>query len=523
MHLQPRMLLALMGAGWISLYILVTLVLIALLVAIYRLRKGGAFAMARKRGTYSDAVYIGCWFVGSALLGDGLVFLVVYFATKQWSSTAVAELWSMGCLMTGGALGFLFGIPKSVQGQAPSVSSAGKTPGRAAYAQRVNTSLEEVSDWLTKLLLGVGLVQLRKVPELLQTYSTMMGADGWYLKNTQGFGIAVIVYFSILGFLGFYLMTRLYLQRALGEAATMGLDTAPVKANLSIEETIALKSAPIGFGSRDRELTGVATKAAKKLLTEVGMNELETAHDYALWGKAQLDEANYAETDADKAAAYKSAVAAYKQASRLAPSDIEIQQEYAVAMFLERSTQKTDFKGDQPFLVAVKDQLMKAYSSLCPNTSYELRENIYKSLTWIVLYVAPPAGYEEAIRIAEEYNQDPRHMPSGGIQVNLACGYGQKMKILKAEEKSLKERLASERDPAKKPPIQAAVERNTADQVQVRSSALKAIRDALSLDPTWKGTFVEVLIKSKGEKGDDDLIAFKEDNEFRTTLGLPLI
>src|SRR5260370_13252754 len=285
MHLQPRMLLDLRGAGWISLYILVTLVLIALLVAIYRLRKGGAFAMARKRGTYSDAVYIGCWFVGSALLGDGFLFWVVYFATKQWSSTAVAELWSMGCLMTGGALGFLFGIPKSVQGQAPSVSSAGKTPGRAAYAQRVNTSLEEVSDWLTKLLLGVGLVQLRKVPELLQTYSTMMGADGWYLKNTQGFGIAVIVYFSILGFLGFYLMTRLYLQRALGEAATMGFDTAPVKANLSIEETIALKSAPIGFGSRDRGLTGVATKAAKKLLTDVGINELETAHEHGWCGQ----------------------------------------------------------------------------------------------------------------------------------------------------------------------------------------------------------------------------------------------
>ena len=84
-------------------------------------------------------------------------------------------------------------------------------------------------------------MQLGKVPGLLRSYSKVINADSGALKNSEGFGIAIIVYFSILGFLGFYLMTRLYLQRALGEAASMGLDIVTAGAKLSIEETIALE------------------------------------------------------------------------------------------------------------------------------------------------------------------------------------------------------------------------------------------------------------------------------------------
>jgi hypothetical protein len=72
-----------------------------------------------------------------------------------------------------------------------------KARPQSAYTQRVNTSLEEVSDWLTKLLLGIGLVQLGKVPGLLRSYSKVINADSGALPNSEGFGIAIIVYFRL--------------------------------------------------------------------------------------------------------------------------------------------------------------------------------------------------------------------------------------------------------------------------------------------------------------------------------------
>jgi hypothetical protein len=51
---------------------------------------------------------------------------------------------------TGYLLGFLFGISRSLQGGDSSESNSQSFPG--------NTNLEQISDWLTKILVGVGLV-----------------------------------------------------------------------------------------------------------------------------------------------------------------------------------------------------------------------------------------------------------------------------------------------------------------------------------------------------------------------------
>jgi hypothetical protein len=501
-----------MAVEWFPWPLIVVLLAAAVFFAIYRLIKAGVF---RTKKAFSDALKIAAWFSFSTLFGQILVFLVVFVPKSDWSATGVAELWAMACLFAGGALGFLFGIPKSIQPQPAVVTAAGKTRPPPAYAQRVNTSLEEVSDWLTKLLLGIGLVQLQKVPGTVRSYAAVINAG-----TSEGFGIAIIVYFSVLGFLGFYLVTRLYLQRALGEAASMGIDTAPVRANLSIEETIALKNSAVGFGERERELSGVASKAAKKLLAEVDMDELESAHDFALWGKAQLNEANYADTDADKALAYKRAVEAYRRASQLGPSEIEILQEYSAAIFLEGML-KTDWKHDQNFIDRVRDPLMKAYRNLSPGSSYEVRKNLYKSLTWITLYAIPPEKFKETIRLVEEYERDPRHTPSGTIKVNLACALGHKMKALKADEISLNQKLKDATDAVAKAPIEAALKENNQEQAQTRLNALDAIKAALVLDPTWTGPLIEVLVPSKDR--DDDLTEFEKDNDFRQELGLPRV
>ncbi|MGA2654155.1 MAG: hypothetical protein ABSF28_26840 [Terracidiphilus sp.] len=135
-------------------------------------------------------------------------------------------LWARGfilaiaCLAAGFLAGFLFGIPKVLQGDraqpqdptSPSVSS------NAAYRQRVNTNLEDISDWLTKIIVGLGLYELKRVPmwvgELARAFASSFQQPD---QIRSDFG-AAIVFFLICGFLLGYLITRLYLQSAMAHA-----------------------------------------------------------------------------------------------------------------------------------------------------------------------------------------------------------------------------------------------------------------------------------------------------------------
>src|SRR6266508_6277591 len=83
----------------------------------------------------------------------GLGAILVY-AWGDWDILAVAALVAGGAFVAGGLLGFLFGIPRSLAGPEGSVDGAA-----AGGAYRPNTNLEQISDWLTKILVGVGLVQ----------------------------------------------------------------------------------------------------------------------------------------------------------------------------------------------------------------------------------------------------------------------------------------------------------------------------------------------------------------------------
>ena len=88
--------------------------------------------------------------------------------------------WALALALVGILVGFLFGIPRVLQhsGRAAPAAQGGQGQGQAAaadasndrdrdYEQRVNTNLEEISDWLTKIIVGLGLVQLKEVPSYI--------------------------------------------------------------------------------------------------------------------------------------------------------------------------------------------------------------------------------------------------------------------------------------------------------------------------------------------------------------------
>jgi predicted PurR-regulated permease PerM len=127
-------------------------------------------------------------------------------------SASVALLWALACLATGAAVGFLFGVPRVVQGQGPA-------PGEAPdYRLMVNTNLEQISDWLTKILVGLGLTQLEKLPGLIQSVAEYMASALGETEQQAGYSGAVLVYFTVIGFFFGYLLTRLYLSGVFADA-----------------------------------------------------------------------------------------------------------------------------------------------------------------------------------------------------------------------------------------------------------------------------------------------------------------
>jgi len=181
----------------------------------------------------------------------GLVILTLpYWSIGEWNKVATPFLGALACLASGWIAGFLFGIPKTndpkmnappgaVMPSSPtptapttpggSTADENKPAGRPAPASdtprnnnnhqrpRVNDNLEQISDWLTKIVVGLGLVELRNIPDYLDKMAVAFVDDlGW--PCNRSYAVAFIVYFAIVGFIHGVLTTRLFLSLAIARA-----------------------------------------------------------------------------------------------------------------------------------------------------------------------------------------------------------------------------------------------------------------------------------------------------------------
>ena len=159
-------------------------------------------------------------YLGAAVFsGFVTLFLLAFHPPTRWQSTASAFLLAGAALAAGVLLGFLFGIPRARQ-------QAGVPPDAQSVAEgyAVNTNLEQISDWLTKIIVGVGLIQLATFPGKLK------GLAG-YFANAIGSGsisgslvLAILGFFAIFGFLIGYLWARIYLTGEFSRAERMAKD-----------------------------------------------------------------------------------------------------------------------------------------------------------------------------------------------------------------------------------------------------------------------------------------------------------
>jgi tetratricopeptide (TPR) repeat protein len=146
------------------------------------------------------------------LAAFGLVPIVLYclqFELRSALSTfGTSVTIGLAAAAVGGLLGFLFGIPRAVI-----------QADRSGQSFESNTNLEQVSDWLTKILIGLGLAQLGAagtgLSNLGHTLAKALGDTG---DAGQVFGVSVVLYYAILGFMLGYLPARLSLPGMLQDA-----------------------------------------------------------------------------------------------------------------------------------------------------------------------------------------------------------------------------------------------------------------------------------------------------------------
>jgi hypothetical protein len=113
--------------------------------------------------------------------------------------------------LAGGVLGFIFGIPRS-RGGDPTPSSSGAIAGQLNHRSRTNTNLEQISDWLTRILVGATLASLAALPDFFSRIIQFLDLNGYADLPGQGtMAVFIAMYFLALGFYWSYLETRTYI------------------------------------------------------------------------------------------------------------------------------------------------------------------------------------------------------------------------------------------------------------------------------------------------------------------------
>ena len=363
----------------------------------------------------------------------------------------------LGAMMPTAFVGFLFCIPRYSDLPPASADSPSK-------ALQINSNLVQISDWLTKIIVGVGLVQLLNIP-------TFLGHVIRYLcrgstRLISGDVLAVILYYSFLGVSIGYLLTRLMLTRMMQEA------DASLSSGITASAQLALQKAPlVPEGSSASQPLNSLASGAVEIAKQFKLEDLKTFQDILLWAKAHLA---YGDT--------ASAKLAYQRAVNESPNDPQAHFGYAVALH------ETNADAQQ-----VLAELEIAKTNLTAASDANLRLNVYLWLTYMYLYEDRPKGYQMAQKTGVEYLAIPGRLDSAGLRINIACAYGQEADDLKS-----------------KPFDAGSTERFEA----LVDKAISELKIALQIDPSIIERLRQLAGLRSSNDGDDDLKVFAEEKRF---------
>ncbi|MFF1342078.1 tetratricopeptide repeat protein [Streptomyces sp. NPDC058290] len=249
-----------------------------------------------------------------ASLAVGLIAIAFFVGQfpwpKAWPIFGSAVIIAGGAVAVGTLLGFIFGLPRTFDN--PSGESDISKPSQAfllKYAS--NANLDQISDWLTKIIVGVGLTQLVNIPKALGTLGDSIKPALGNVDSSQAFGVGLIIYSSVVGFLFGYLLTRLRMAYALAlsdlemsmRAEAIGSEIREVDTKLRVPETGELAEPDESAQARIADLNKLVGKLEKA------------------GGQLDADAYRRLARQLKKAGQYAEAERAYLKAAELSPND----------------------------------------------------------------------------------------------------------------------------------------------------------------------------------------------------------
>lgn len=171
--------------------------------------------------------------------------IITAFATQyssysqQISVLSVGFAFAFAALIFGYFIGFIFGLPRTHPQESRSfesnnfnnTSNEERSTQYSLYSE--NSNLENISDWLSKILVGVGLIQLTLIPTYLHKFTEFIEpALSGQQANMGIIGTPILVSCLFDGFLIGYLWTRCYAPTEFGKKRselqnmTYGMKTA---------------------------------------------------------------------------------------------------------------------------------------------------------------------------------------------------------------------------------------------------------------------------------------------------------
>ena len=420
------------------------------------------------------------------------------------SAFSLCMLIGLAAASAGALLGFLFGVPRPIsdlgastavaptatststdanatQASPQSTRTTGTLPGPGWQA---STNLTQVSDWLTKIIVGVGLVEATTIYQRLSALSVSIGGmlfDG--MLGTRLVIPSLMVAGAIIGFLYAYLFTQLFL------AALMAYSAQKVASPfVGFAEAIATMSSfsaanptvadPITRGGgtepipKSSEPTHAQRMAADNLQT-LSLDIIDDPGTILAWARAAALRRDYREA----ARGFR------KLLLFVSTPDV-----------LAEAARVLNANGEASEAKALLDSAVAGRASVSPDVGSRIA---FDSAN-LALYDPPPAGYTRALELLR--NETLSYDPKGELHILRACANAQKYRYEG-------DRLSA------------------TESQKLRQEILEDLRRGLSLNPdniAWVRYLWDPSALGKTPPGtpdrDDDLEIFHGDDEFRSLI-----
>jgi tetratricopeptide (TPR) repeat protein len=379
-------------------------------------------------------------------------------------------LLSLAAAASGALLGFLFGIPKA----APTSDETGKSGDaqtNAAKAQstsktsqsRPNTNLEQISDWLTKIIVGITLVEFNSIRDSLVKLVHFLNREGFdWANGGQLLGFAIIILFAPLGFMCGYVVTRTFLT-GLFDAAQTALRDAVEAVNAA------------ELGPQPSKITVLTANEKQSMSAMLGTDPKTLSGSDEL---AAFATAKFVAGDLNTAKTY------YEQALVVDPKNLDVQRRLGMVHWaLGDRSQARDLVNE------ARRNALAAGDSVAAGKASE-----YLVFTYLYDH---PKGFEKAIDAGTALEASSSEQPTPWLNVLLAAAYGQQHADLQKSDSPNPELIK-----------------------KARENALSRVRSA-ARNPDFKRVLQEIWNPAlyHSDPAENDLESFKDDPDFKALLG----